>query len=477
MRTLTITLETVLGIVILSVVVGVLASMKFPLLLLAYAAPGVSSLMNVLWMVVILGMIKSGFKWSKPGFAIAPFLFAALWFGASVVDQSKLEASIDPKVWNAPISSEASAQRTLTIDSYQGVERRIMVDGHVDKLIKVHHDGSTQKIVSIEEITSAKGDACSLEERRASPEFQNLGRGDECFKWRDIGEIPDGLVIEHIHRFALVNGVPGCCNETQARLRIGGKERLLFSWYQGQAYVLSSFPKFGFFPHATRLWEPGEGLMHPVRYGLDNIEPRIVASAIYGVDPVYKVDSGFRPPSVVSAEDALVLAESLAKLANVSQKAVAALLISARDRGLVTERSIDIAASLVGHEAEGWVAVSNYVSSLTSGQTEALLEKLLQRFETPKICEDCLPSRELQNFSLSQWKLKERLSHPDVSFDQARQIFGERSDLATWQYEAAVRIMIALAPQGSAASDNFSKDGSYCPCSLPKILRRIPLRP
>lgn len=488
MRTRTLTQQTVFGIVILAATFGVLASATFPLMLLAYAAPLISAFLNVAWLAVFFGVTIYGIGWSKPGFVIAPFLFAVLWLGASATMRWRLQASIDPIVWNAPTSFDASASRTLIVNSFESVDRKIIADGHVDKLIKLHHDNSTHKIVSIEEISSAKGDTCSLEEKRASPEFQNSGRADECFKWRDVGEIPDGLVIERIHRFAAERGVPGCCNETQARLRTGGKERLLFSWYQGQAYVLSYFPVFAFFPQATRLWEPGSGPSHPVRYGLDNIEPRTMTSAIYRADPVYEVDrGGLRARSAVSAKDTLDQAESFAKQGNVSPKSVASLLISARQKGLVDERSIGIAASLVGHDGEGWVAVSNYASGLTNDQTELLLERVLQRIETPNICGDCLPSRELQNFSLDQWKLKERLSRPDELASRARHIFEKRSDLAAWQYEGSLKIITALGPQGLPGSENF-RDQVILPMLLAEgtpaysekataYLRAIPGRP
>jgi len=192
----------------------------------------------------------------------------------------------------------------------------------------------------------------------------------------------------------IANGGAGCCNETQARMRSGGKERLLFSWYQGQAYVLSYYPVFGFFVPSTRLWEAGSGLSHPVRYGLDDIDSITMISAIYGVTPAYEPDSGAPlPRPVPSPTETLDQAETFAEQPNVSPKSVAALLIAARDNGIVDERSLDVAASLIGHDQEGWAAVTDFVKKLTNAQTELLVEKVLKRLETPNICEHCVASR------------------------------------------------------------------------------------
>jgi hypothetical protein len=455
--------QIVLGIVILAVTFGLLGAARFPVLLLAFVAPSIASLLNVVWFAVIVGLVICAAKWSKPGLALAPVLFVALWIGAAVLSQWRLQASIDPKVWHRPISPEASTQRTLIVQAFRSVDRKIIADGHIDRLIKVQLDSSSHRISDIEEISLAKGDACSAEEKRASPQLQNAGRLDECFKWRSLTEMPDGLVVEQIFRIGIANGGAGCCNETQARLRSGGKERLLFSWYQGQAYVLSYFPVFGFFAPSTHLWEAGSGIAHPVRYGLDDIDPITMISAIYGVTPAYRPDyGGPSPRPMLSATETLGQAETFAKQANVSPKSVAVLLIAARDKGLVDERSIDVAASLVGHDGEGWSAVTNFAKGLTDDQTELLLEKVLKRLETPSICEDCVASQQVANPSLRAWKLRERLSNPEAFHDRAIRIFVERHDLATWQYEGCLRIITSLGPQGYPASVSYIQ-GSVLP--------------
>ncbi|WP_426529013.1 hypothetical protein [Bradyrhizobium sp. McL0615] len=448
--------QTVVGIVILAVTFGLIGLLKFPVLMLAFIAPPISGALNLVWFAVIIGLVICGLRWSKPGLALAPVLFLVVWACVAVVSQWRLQESIDPKVWDRPTSPEASAQRTLIVQAFGSIDRKIVADGHVDRLIKLQLDDSNQRISGIEEISLARGEACSAEDRRASPQLQNAGRSDACFKWRSLAEIPDGLVVEQLFRIGIANGGAGCCNETQARMRSGGKERLLFSWYQGQAYVLSYFPVFGFLVPSTRLWEAGSGLSHPVRYGLDDVDPITMISAIYGVTPAYQPDTGAPlPRPVPSLTETLDQAETFAKQPNVSPKSVAALLIAARDNGIVDERSLDVAASLIGHDRGGWAAVTDFVKKLTNAQTELLVEKVLTRLETPNICEHCVVSSSLAYPSLSDWKLRERLSNADSVHERVIRTFVERHDLATWQYEGNLRFITSLGPQAYPAIGNY----------------------
>jgi hypothetical protein len=434
--------EIVAGLLILAVGLGALGwglrPLVFPLAPLAMVGINVFAIVEFFWIAILAGLIAFGILRNKPGLILAPFIFHLCWFGASVASHRALLASLDPKVWSAPISEEARSQRTLIANSYQIVDRKIIADGHVDRLFKVKHDGSTHKIINIEEISSAKGEECSLEEKQASPQLRNAGRTDECFKSRDLTAIPDGLVIEKIERRER-----GCCAETQARLRTGGEERLLFSWFQGFDYALEPFPRF--------YWLGGP-FMETVRFGLADIEPITMESAVYGVAPPYPMDiERTRPALSLSAEDAADRAQSLAKLTNVSPRAVVSLLTKARAKGTADERSLEVAASLVGHDAEGWLAVLDYANDLNSEQTNALFQKILQRLETPDICSDCIGARLNSNY----WKLlRDRLSHPDEFAERAKRIFAERSDLAAWQYEGSLLIMKALGPS-YPASENF----------------------
>jgi hypothetical protein len=86
-------------------------------------------------------------------------------------------------------------------------------------------------------------------------------------------------VVEQIFRIGIANGGAGCCNETQARMRSGGKERLLFSWYQGQALRPVLCPGLRFLcsfdpPLGSRLRALTSGALRARRYRLDNDDQR-----------------------------------------------------------------------------------------------------------------------------------------------------------------------------------------------------------
>jgi hypothetical protein len=199
-----------------------------------------------------------------------------------------------------------------------------------------------------------------------------------------------------------------------------------------------------------------------VRYGLDDIGSITMISAIYGVTPAYRPDNGAPlPRPVPSPTETMDQAETFAKQPNVSPKSVAALLIAARDNGIVDERSLDVAASLIGHDREGWAAVTDFVKGLTNAQTELLVEKVLKRLETPNICEHCVASRTVPP-SLQDWKLRERLSDANSVHERMIRTFVERHDLATWQYEGSLRFITSLGPQGYPATGNYI-EGSVLP--------------
>ena len=434
--------DTVTGFLFLMVSLAALGwglrPLVFPLVPLAMVGINVFAIVEFFWLATLAGLIIFGIFKNKPGLVLAPFIFHLCWFGASVASHRAFLAGLDPKVWSTAISEEARRQRTLIADSYQIVDRKIIADGHVDRLVKVKRDGSTHKLINIEEISIAKGEECSLEEKQASSQLRNAGRTDECFKSRDLTAIPDGLVIERFERREA-----GCCAETQARLRTGGEERPLFSWFQGFGYALEPFPRF--------YWLGGP-FMELVRFGLEDIEPITMESAVYGVAPPYPMDhERTLPAPPLSAKDAVDRAQSLAGLTNVSPRTVISFLTKARAKGTADERSLDIVASMVGHDSEGWLAVLEYANDLNSEQTSVLFEKILQRLETPGICNDCFGKR----FNSNYWKLlRDRLSHPDELAERAKRIFAERSDLAAWQYEGSLLIMKALGPS-YPASENF----------------------
>jgi len=245
---------------------------------LSFRAPALGGL-NVLWFSVLLGMFLWGAYRSKPGYVAAPFVFLALWFGTSLVNRMAVEQQIDPRVWAAPMTPEARVQRTLIVNPAVGVARRI-IEGDVDKLVTIEYEydiAASPKRLRIEEITLAKGDACSSAEMLASKQLHRAGRIDECFKWRDLDSIPDGLIVQPV-RSSIAR-----CSETQARLREHGQERALFSWFQCESSVLSYIPVFWSQGRRISIWGFDGGPIHSVSYGQRAIDPRTMIHAIYQV--------------------------------------------------------------------------------------------------------------------------------------------------------------------------------------------------
>jgi hypothetical protein len=140
-------IETVAGLVILVVGLAALGwglrPLVFPLAPLAMVGINVFAIVEFCWIAILAGLIIFGIFKNKPGLILAPFIFHLCWFGASVASHRAFLAGLDPKVWSTAISEAAHRQRTLIADSYQIADRKIIADGHVDRLIKVKHDRST----------------------------------------------------------------------------------------------------------------------------------------------------------------------------------------------------------------------------------------------------------------------------------------------------------------------------------------------
>jgi hypothetical protein len=453
------------GLSILIVTIGVLTFIQFLVLrppispLMMFVWPFLYIGLNIAWIAVFLGMIVYGGVRSRPDLAFAPFIFAAIWMTASAAQRWWLQASLNPQIWSSSVSQDARAIRTLIMFGFDGIDRRIVADGRIDHLIKVWRDDHN-KISSIEDVSIVRSDSCTAEEKQVSVRLYKLERPDQCYKSHSLAEIPDGLVVERVsqlrHR-----------TETQARMRIQGKERLLLSWYTGVSSVLSYFPTFNLPGSPTRIWEASLGITQDVRHGMDDNNPVKMVSTIYGVPPSYRQDLGPALPVVppFDAADTLDFAVTFARQSDVSPKSVATLLVAARDKGLVDGRSIGIAATLVGHDNAGWNAATDFAKGLVNDQTEQLVEQMLIRLETANVCEDCVTSRHAAHPALWEWKLRERLSNPEAVQDRAIRILVHRHDLAMWQYEGALKIMAALGPQEYRAYDSYF-EGSLLPLIL-----------
>lgn len=176
--------------------------------------------------------------------------------------------------------------RTLIMVGSGGVDRKIIADGHVDHLIQVRRDnGDRTKISSFEDVSIARGESCHTATKPPLADVSIPGRPDECFVSRNLAELPDGLVVEHIDQDHLRP-------VTEARLRMHGQERMLLSWISGASNVLTYFPTFAIPNSPTGIWESRPGILQVVRYGVSDNNSAKMVSAIYGVPPPYQQDYG-----------------------------------------------------------------------------------------------------------------------------------------------------------------------------------------
>ncbi|MBI5128099.1 MAG: hypothetical protein HZA66_01535 [Rhodopseudomonas palustris] len=420
-------------------------------LLLMLAWPVLATAMNIAWFGVLVGMMIYGAARARPGLAVAPLAFAAIWLGVSVAQRWWIQAVLDPQLSSASTGQVAAASRTLIMVGDRSVDRNIIADGHIDHLINVWRDrDDPTKISSIEDVSMARGSSCDTGQTPPSADGRVAGRPDACFASRSLAEVPDGLVIEQIGR-DLLRPV------TQARSRVHGQERLLVSWMSGASIVLSYFPTFALPDSPTGIWEARPGILQVVRYGVRDNNSASMVGAIYGVTSSYQPNYGGSEPVVppLDAAGLLDFAVTFARQADVSPKSVAALLVAARDKGLVDGRAIGIAASLIGHDNAGWNAATAFAKGLNNEQTAQLVEQMLQRLETPHSCDDCVISRQASHPALQDWKLRERLSNPEPVRDRAIRILVHGHDLAPWQYEGALKLMAALGPQDYRAYDSY----------------------
>jgi hypothetical protein len=392
--------------------------------------------MNVPWLIMVVALLIVGAGKRRWGFAAATVVFCVLWLVASVATRVVVQSEQAVGDWSPPIPAEAKTYRTLIIDYWYQIGRNVVANGAVDRLVEVNRDNS-HVIKTITETTLARGDQCTAADR--SDDLAKVGRIDECYKQRRLDAVPDGLVIAFRYDVDAVHGKSGCCNAVEARRREQGEETLLVSWRQGYGWVLSFFPWFGglgghsitLSDTENRIWQGLAGPWLLVRYGRPEIGPEAMAGVIYDVD----VKGPPKAPNL-SNDELLDKAEALLSSAPTDAHAAFQLLVKAKKQGLVDERSMRVAAMLVGHDTPP-DTLSNYRDGLAPAQIEQLVAAALERIATPDICKNCYGSAEF-------WTMLNEVPNPERYTEKARRIFEERSDLQVWQYEAALRMATGL---------------------------------
>jgi hypothetical protein len=331
----------------------------------------------------------------------------------------------------------------LIVDYWYEIGTTLLALDAVDRQVKVVRDNNSHEITAIVETTIGHGDECSADELRFS-NLRIIGRPDECFKTRRLDTIPDGLVVTYHYNVNMTHGASGCCNEVEVSRREGQRNDHLFTWRQGYlhtpsylAYYHHPYPLTVTTAHQPGIWQADSGPWQLIRYGAEDVTPEAVILGIYGVGPRAPLVRSLGDDRLTNIAEALTAKGTFADVHDALN-----LIAEAQRRGIVNDRTLKIAASVVGFDIPATIFGSDldtYAHRLDQASLERLLENVMARITTPNICGEC------RNSSTSWIGLRPRLNDPAALVARLRPVFVDRNDLDTWQYEADLRLLRALA--------------------------------
>jgi hypothetical protein len=429
-------LDAVVGTIVVAAIWFGLANLPLPIMAFAYLFPVITGGFNVIVFVVVAVMLLVAAWWRRPGIALAPLLFAALWFTAAVMQRMEIEAREDPKLAERPVPAQLRNVRTLIIES-QGTQvccglTTLLADGHVDVYVHADHDYDHKVLRSITAYRLGRGDQCGPEDRPRSILLTRAGRTDECIRSETIDAVPDGVVVR-MHPFARAYAAIGCCNRGTISLRSGGSETLQATWYWGTRVVLSYLPLSATpgWGEPVPLWSTGGGgPMKFVEIGGPAFRQEELAAAVYGIDWRAPVK-----PVVVSAPELVRRAAALVRLPGPGDSLPALdIALNVQDQGFVNDELLDVVAAFVHRAGQGLTTtekVMRFWQRLSDDQKRAFMEKVFTRIEDPAQGYDFNES--VLYFHLPPAKF------PGVA-ERGTGIFVNRRDLKPWQYELALRI-------------------------------------
>lgn len=247
-----------------------------------------SGFVNVILAIVAVVLITRGSAKGRQGFVVAPFMFLALWLGASIATRFHAQ-SLSSNIPDQPIPSDLKTIRTLIIEV--PIEDRstipccgnktLLADGHLDKLVIVSQHGGARQVYVYR---LASNNQCTKDDRLTSVAL-GLERYDQCIHREVVDTIPDGLVVSMTFH-ARNPFAYGCCNEGIVSRRSNGEQEVIATWRYGVGKVLSYVPLFGFpaaAPHS--IWTFGESAtFQTVALGGPSFRPYDLAAAVYGID-------------------------------------------------------------------------------------------------------------------------------------------------------------------------------------------------
>ncbi|MDN4988744.1 hypothetical protein QY049_36990 [Bradyrhizobium sp. WYCCWR 13022] len=433
----------IIGLAILAAVFGALGSSSFPVLVLAFLMHIIVGGLNVVWMIVVLGMMTFGAVRKHPGLIAAPPVFFAIWFGASVWSRHQVEATTDPALAVRAVPAELRSLRTVTLVT-RGArgccgQIALLANGLVDRYVHAADDEKGH-IGPIRMTVLAAAKDCTADELRNSELLQRAGHVGECLKTTTIDSIPDGLVVRMKPRpyYPMI----GCCTVGTLNVRQNGEERVAATWHSGRTVVLSYAPLFGM-PNAPdptlSLWEGfSGGPSQMVWIGGPSFTGEDLAAAVYGIDWA-------APPKTPDVGTSELIRRAVEISRGPTRTAALDLALAIQAKGQVDDDLLSVVASfieLTSFPSSTFDSVQKFWFKLDPDRQRRFIDLILTRMQDPSIGFDYSSAAFPFHWNAEQF--------PGVA-ERAARIFEERSGLKIWQYELALR----LANTAAYRSDQY----------------------
>ncbi|MCP3400813.1 hypothetical protein [Bradyrhizobium sp. CCGB20] len=393
--------------------------------------------LNFPWLVAISGIAIFGIYRKLPGLTVAPLLFFAAWYCASVWNRHEFARDLDQSLASRPVPAELRSTRTLTIVGPGQPccgSITLLVDHTIDSFVHAQTD-KQGRVAAIHATQLAATKDCDADELLRSSQLRSSGRTNQCLKTTILAAIPDGLVIRTQPAEPLLGD--GCCNSGTISIRQDGDERVAATWRYGRQTVLSYLPFLGNNPHPTPLWTYASvGPRQSIQVGGPAFSGEDLAAAVYGID--WKAPLKFVETSNVELSQR---AQQLALTKNPFPALDIALQV--QGSGYVDDELIGVAARFV---------------QCCDDQKLYKFWARLNRDEKRKFVEDIIalisnPISDGSDHTQARFQIRMHREELTAYMPQAEAIFATRRDLQIWQYEMALRL--AHDDQLRLGSENY----------------------
>jgi hypothetical protein len=425
------------GVLVLLVTYWALASIPFRAIVLAYVAHVVGFGLTGAFVLVSLIVAGVGIRRRRPGLALSPLIFCLLWFAASVSHRVVLmqTGAVSAASGSLPTPSElAQASLILHREGFSSEFLKLLAEQRVQEVVEV--PGGFRRATVGRATAHRRGAGCDGVEKVNTPVLKDAGRLDECFVVYPVDKEPDGIVLRIVH------DAPGR-QVGRFIVRRDGQERVVATWTSEARRTLSYVPVLGFGIDAfvspkAGVWSNAPGGPFQIVY---------LGKAPFMLSDMIEAVAGvglFGPiaPASVPANELVQRARRLLDRGNYAERLSAMKLVeTARKLGYVDETSLLVAAATFGHMhyvVETPNDLRSFWYGLDDGRKRRVLDIVFARLSDPGLaawrpsCEDVVPG--------PRHLVTEREA-------QAKTLFASRHDLGRWQYECALRFIVAARPR------------------------------